>query len=366
MKTQELEAARRKLVVIGGGVAGSTLAKALQFHADVTLIDAKEYFEIPWASLRAMVEPSFAKRSVFNHREYLTNGRIVTSSAVNITETEVSTADGQQIPYDFLVIATGHSHRGPQSRTERLNQYKAENQKIDSAGSILIVGGGPTGVELAGEIAVDFPDKKVTLVHIGSRLLEFIGPKAANKTLHWLKSKKVEVKLEQRVNLDSVSEESKTYQTSEGEIINADCHFLCTGTPLGSAWLKETMLKNNLDARGMLIVDENLRVKGRENIFAIGDITNIPEIKQGFLAHKHAVVAAKNLKLLMTGGRESKMATYKPGSAIALVSLGRKDAVAQFPFTTIIGRVPGWIKSGDLFVGRTRKEMGLEPYVVHD
>lgn len=92
----------------------------------------------------------------------------------------------------------------------------------------------------------------------------------------------------------------------------------------------------------------------------------LQEIKQGFLAHKHALVAAKNLKLLMTEGKESKVATYKPGSAIALVSLGRKDAVAQFPFTTIIGRVPGWIKSGDLFVGRTRKEMGLEPHVAHD
>ncbi|KAE8037350.1 hypothetical protein FH972_009943 [Carpinus fangiana] len=366
MKTQELEAASRKLVVIGGGVAGSTLARSLQFHADVTLIDPKEYFEIPWAKLRAMVEPSFGKRSVINHGEYLTNGRVVTSSAVNITETEVSTADGQLIPYDFLVIATGHTYPVPERRTERLNQFKAENQKINSAGSILIVGGGPTGVELAGEIAVDFPDKKVTLVHNGSRLLEFIGPKAANKTLHWLASKKVEVILEQRVNLDSVSEESKTYHTSEGEIINADCYFLCTGTPPGSAWLKETVLKKNLDSRGSLMVDENLRVKGRKNIFAIGDITDIPEIKQGFLAQKHAAVAAKNLKLLMTGGNESKMAIYKRGSAIAIVSLGRKDAVAQFPFTTISGRIPGWIKSGDLFVGSTRKGMGLDPHVVDD
>jgi NADH dehydrogenase FAD-containing subunit len=152
----------------------------------------------------------------------------------------------------------------------------AESQKINSAGSILIVGGGPTGVELAGEIAFDFPDKKVTLVHSGSRLLEFIGTKASDKTLHWLKSKKVEVKLEQRVNLDSVSDERKTYQTSAGEIINADCHFLCIGTPLGSAWLMETMLKNNIDTHGRLMVDENLRVKGRKNIFAIGDITDIP------------------------------------------------------------------------------------------
>lgn len=145
-----------------------------------------------------------------------------------------------------------------------------------SARSILIVGGGPTGVELAGEIAADFPDKGVTLVHNGSRLLEFIGPKASQKALRWLISKKVEVILEQRVNLNSVSDESKTYQTSSGEIIKADCHFLCTGIALGSAWLKETVLRNNLDTRGRLMVDGNLRVKGQKNMFAIGDITDIP------------------------------------------------------------------------------------------
>ena len=152
----------------------------------------------------------------------------------------------------------------------------AENEKIRSAGSILIIGGGPTGVELTGEIAVDFPEKEVTLVHNGSRLMQFIGPKASNKTLDWLRSKRVEVKLEQSVNLNSVSDGSRTYQTSAGETIEADCHFLCTGSPLGSAWLKETFLKDKLDIHGRLMVDKNLRVKDHSNIFAIGDITDIP------------------------------------------------------------------------------------------
>ncbi|XP_050279711.1 uncharacterized protein LOC126720903 [Quercus robur] len=366
MEGQELEGQKSKLVIIGGGVAGSLLAKTLQFLAEVTLIDPKEYFEIPWASLRSMVEPSFAARSVINHKDYFTNGQIITSSAVNITETEVLTADGHSIAYDYLVVATGHSYAVPKTRTERLNQYKAENQKIFSAHSILIVGGGPTGVELAGEIAVDFPGKNITLVHKGSRLLEFVGQRAAKRTMNWLKSKRVEVKLEQKVDLGTDSDEIKMYKTSAGETIRADCHFLCTGIPLCSAWLKETMLKKNLDGQGRLRVDESLRVKGRKNIFAIGDITDVPEIKQGFLAHKHALLAAKNLKILMMGGRESKLATYKASSALAIVSLGRTEAVAQFPFTTIIGCIPGMIKSKDLFVGKTRKQLGLEPDVVQD
>ncbi|KAK2380049.1 apoptosis-inducing factor protein A [Trifolium repens] len=354
-----------RVVILGGGVAGSLIAKSLQFHSHVTLVDPKEYFEISWAGLRAMVEPSFAERTVINHRDYFTKGDLVTSSAVNVTETEVLTADGRQIAYDYLVIATGHADPVPKLRSERLHQYKEENEKIKSARSILIVGGGPTGVELAGEIAIDFPDKKITLVHKGPRLLEFIGAKAADKTLKWLKSKKVEVKLEQAVDLNSTTDgERKIYQTSVGETIEADCHFLCTGKPLASAWLKETVLKNDLDVEGRIKVDENLRVKGRSNIFAIGDITDISELKQGFLAQKQAGVVAKNMRLMMEGGKECWRETYKPHPAMAIVSLGRHDAVAQFPFLTISGRIPGFIKSRDLFVGKTRKQMGLNPHIV--
>lgn len=73
------------------------------------------------------------------------------------------------------------------------------------------------------------------------------------------------------------------------------------------------------------------------------------------------MVVAKNLKQLMKGANERKLAKYKPSSPIALVSLGRREGVAQFPFITIIGCLPGVIKSRDLFVGKTRKQMGLDP-----
>jgi NADH dehydrogenase FAD-containing subunit len=188
--------------------------------------------------------------------------------------------------------------------------------------------------------------------------MDFVGEKASRKALEWLKWKNVDVKLNETVNLD-VAEDGK-YVTSSGETIKADCHFHCTGKLSGSEWLKETMLKNKLDTKGRLTVDANLRVKGHKNIFAIGDITDVPELKQGYLAEAHAGVVAKNIKLLMTGGAESKLRVYKPAPNIALVSLGRKDGVAQFPFLTISGCIPGYIKSGDLFVGKTRKQIGLK------
>ncbi|GER56200.1 FAD/NAD(P)-binding oxidoreductase family protein, partial [Striga asiatica] len=338
----------------------SVIAKTLQNEADVFLIDSKEFFEITWASLRAMVEPSFAERTVINHSEYLPNVHVITSPATSITQNEVMTSQGHVISYDYLVIATGHVDPGLRTKAERLNHYQAEQEKIKSAKSILIVGGGPSGVELAAEIIVDFPDKKLTLVHRGSRLLEFIGEKAGTKALQWLTSKKVEVILGQSVKLNSGAEGA--YETSGGEKIIADCHFLCTGSPLGSSWLKETILKDSLDMHGRLMVDANLRVKGHTNIFAIGDITNIPELKQGYSAHAHASIAAKNLKLLMREESKSKLSTYKPGPPIALVSLGRREGVVQIMCLTMCGRIPGIIKSGDLFVGKTRKQLGLEPH----
>ncbi|KAL9263707.1 Apoptosis-inducing factor homolog A-like protein [Drosera capensis] len=364
---EESGSSKRKVVVVGGGVAGSLVAKTLQFDADVTLIDTKEYFEIPWASLRAMVEPPIAKRSVIKHKDYLGNVRLITSKAVNISHAEVTLEDGQQVPYDFLVIATGHDAPFPKTKPERLHEYEKENEKIKAARSILIIGGGPTGVELAGEIAVDYPDKKVTLVHNGSRLIEFIGPKASTKTLKWLKAKGVDVKLDQYVDLQSLSAGTRTYTTSAGETIEADVHFVCTGVPLASAWLKDTVLGSSLDSSGRLVVDEHLRIKSHQNKFAIGDITDLKEIKQGYLAQQHAEKAAKNIKTILARQSETKFVRYQPArGAIAIVSLGRKEGVAQFPWFTLTGRIPGYIKSKDLFVGRTRKVLGLDPDVVAD
>ncbi|GKB44956.1 apoptosis-inducing factor 2-like protein isoform X1 [Tanacetum coccineum] len=351
---------KKRVVVVGGGIAGSLLCKNLllqNHYFDFTLIDSKEYFEITWANLRSMVEPSFAKRTLINHHEYLPGASIITSDAIGLDEVgQVSTSEGRQISYDYLVIATGHIGTRYVTKQERLRQFESgisfarrinitnlplsiefqdilgkserlgqDHEKILSSESILIVGGGPSGVELAGEIVTDFPGKKVTLVHRGTKLLEFIGESAGKKALNWLNARNVKVILGQSADLDSSS--GGVYETSSGEKILADCHFKCTSEPIGSSWLKDTILKNSLDDRGRLMVDVNLRVKGFKNIFAIGDVNDVPELKQGFLAQKHALVVASNLKLLVDGSDEGKMVKYNPASPMAIVSLGRRDAL---------------------------------------
>ena len=87
----------------------------------------------------------------------------------------------------------------------------------------------------------------------------------------------------------------------------------------------------------------------------------LQEIKQGYLASKQGGVVAENIKkLIRSGGRPCKLAVYKPlETPFGIVSLGRNEGVAQFPIMTISGRMPGMIKSKDLFVGQSRKELGL-------
>lgn len=347
---------KKCVVIVGGGVAGSVVAKNLQDVADVQLIDPKEYFEITWASLRCTVEPSFAERTVIKHSEYAPNANIVCATAASVTENEVTTEEGRAIAYDYLVIATGHCDTYPVTREEKLSNYQADQDKIKAANGILIVGGGPTGVELAGEIAYGFPGKKVTLVHRGSRLLEFIGEKASKKALDWLTSKNVEVIMGQSVDLDSCS--NGVYKTSGGESVVADCHFLCAGKPLGSSWLRESLLKDCIDDKGRLMVNPDMRVKGHANIFAIGDISDVKEMKQGYLAQIHADIVAKNIKLLMNG--KDKLTPYKSGTQMAIVTQGKKEGVAQISCLTMSGRIPGMMKSGDLFVTKTRKALGLK------
>jgi hypothetical protein len=96
----------------------------------------------------------------------------------------------------------------------------------------------------------------------------------------------------------------------------------------------------------------------KSDLFILTPI-NVQELKQGYLAQKHALLVAKNLKLLIKGSPKTKLATYSTGFPLALVSLGRNEGVAQFPYLTISGCLPGRIKSRDLFVGKARKEIGL-------
>ena len=88
-------------------------------------------------------------------------------------------------------------------------------------------------------------------------------------------SNKFEVDLNERIDLDSLMESNATYTTSSGIIIYGYCHFLCVGNCVTSSWLQESMFKDCVDKEGHLKVDDCLRLKGKSNVFAAGDIVNV-------------------------------------------------------------------------------------------
>ena len=140
-------------------------------------------------------------------------GRIVTSTVNSISKTEktLTTADGASHPFDFLVLAPGVSYSDPLFKSDstsnsatleaRRRQVREAAELLERARSVVVVGGGPVGVELAAEIADEkkSKDKKITLVTSAEHLLHpkpaWIGAPAEA----WLNSKGVTVVKGQKV-----------------------------------------------------------------------------------------------------------------------------------------------------------------------
>src|SRR5262245_26929949 len=98
------------VVVIGGGYGGITVAKALDEHADVVLIEPKEAFQHNVAALRALVAPDWVARTFFSYDHLLQRGRVVRDRAVEVDEGRVVLASGAVVPADYIVLATGSTY----------------------------------------------------------------------------------------------------------------------------------------------------------------------------------------------------------------------------------------------------------------
>src|SRR3989338_1455974 len=95
----------KKVVVIGGGFAGSLIARKLQKDFEVTLIDTKPYFEFTPGILRTIVEPEHYKSIQVGHKDYL-KAKIIVGHVKKIEEDFVH-VDGKKLPYDYLAICSG-------------------------------------------------------------------------------------------------------------------------------------------------------------------------------------------------------------------------------------------------------------------
>lgn len=223
---------------------------------------------------------------------------------VEVEQSSIKLDDGTAIAYDYLVLSIGSTATSPFSKASgaptiqsRLASYDQLSQEYSKSKSVLIVGGGPVGVELAAELAhANDGSKKISLLHSHGRLLSALRPEAGAKAKEVLEAYHVDVILNDRLPKDAEAT-GGVYKSQTGREITADLVYWCIGIHLNTEFLKGSFLSDSLKKTGELTVDDFLRVpSGDGRVFAIGDCAATGEIKLGYLAKKHAKSLVKYFK----------------------------------------------------------------------
>ncbi len=377
-----------RVVIVGAGFGGLACAAALRrVRASVTLIDRGNYhlfqpllYQVATAALSpgdiaAPIRPLF--RDSFNTRVLLG-----TVTGVDSTR-QLIRVGPREIPYDYLVLATGaaHSYFGKDQwqpfapglkriedataiRRRLLTAFEHAESTEDPAEreallTFLIVGGGPTGVELAGAIAelarfgmekefrnFDPASARVILVQSASRVLPTFAVSLASIAQRSLERLGVEVMVGSRV--ESID--------ANGVLVNGKP--IVARTVLWAAGVMAspagTWLGTEMDSAGRLVVEPDLSVRGLPNVFAIGDTAAsngwagkpvpglAPAAKQGG-AHVARVISAR-----LRGEPAPGPFFYRHMGSLA--TIGRKAAVADFGRIKLWG-APAWWLWGLVHVG---------------
>ncbi|MFH1409056.1 MAG: FAD-dependent oxidoreductase, partial [Nanoarchaeota archaeon] len=218
-----------RLVIIGGGFAGACIAEKLESHFDVILIDNKDYFEFTPSVLRTLVDPNHMATIQALHSRYLEKALFIRGCITDVQKHAVFIKD-KEIPYDILIIASGSYYHSPFKQNEVVKATRASvltetYERLNHAKSILIIGGGIVGVELAAEIADHHDGDKITLAHAMDRLMERGSPKVSAYAKRFFEKKGVKMIFNEFVRENP----GGGYTTDKGRDINADLVFLCTG-----------------------------------------------------------------------------------------------------------------------------------------
>jgi NADH dehydrogenase FAD-containing subunit len=365
------------VVIYGGGVGGAQLAKRLSGKAEVVLVDPLDYFEVPMAAPRIMVQPDFAERAIMSFAEALPAVKHVRAKLVElrIDSGLVETPDGKQslISGDVTVLATGSRFaselvRGIEgSGSSRKAFYGRFHDRLRNARSVLIVGGGPIGVEIAGEISETWPDKAIAILEAGPRLLSGTSEKAATYAAEVLTKRGVTIITGDRLE-DHQHRPGETFapggkaRTAAGRQISYDLLLWCVGGRPATSYLQEHF-GHTLNDKGQVRVTPDLRVVGQEELFAIGDITDLIENKMAWIASGHAGVAGGNILALLRGNH-AKLKPYKAktGNPMMAVTLGRRHGVSQLPSPIGVVRASWFnrkLKAEQMMVPMVRKTFGL-------
>ena len=371
---------RKRLVIVGGGFGGLKLARKLKSDKfQVVLLDKNNHHifqPLLYQVATAGIEPSavsFPYRKIFKKRAHF-HIRICEAQRVipenNLLETSIGV-----LAYDYLVIATGcdtnyFGNDGIARQTMALkNTSEAlfnRNRIIDSFEqaqntgneerrrrlmTFAIVGGGATGIELAGALAEmrkfvlpqDYPDlnideMRIILIDGSSRLLSAFSEKSSREVAEYLKSRNVEIKLDVRV----VNYGNNKLVLSDGQAIDTENVFWVAGVKANSL---QGFPSEAYGAGNRLKVDGYNRLHGYSDIFAIGDTALMtsdafpkghPQVVQP--AIQQAKNLMKNLQRMEQGRPLSPFIYRNKGS---MATIGRNHAVVELKKLRF-GGFPAW------------------------
>jgi len=369
------------VVIIGGGFAGLSAARALRREpVRITLVDRRNHhlfqpllYQVATAALNPG-DIAYPIRSVLRSQQ---NARTLLGRVHGIdTGRNVVRLSDRELQYDYLLLATGatHSYFGNDDweewapglksiedalevRRRVLSAFEAaerigsdDPEALARTMTFVVVGGGPTGVELAGSLAdigkltvakdfrtFDPRSLRVVLVEADARVLPPFAPALSEKAKRQLEQLGVEVRLDARVTR---IERSGVWLGDEH--IPARTVLWGAGvqaSPLGAE------LGSKTDRAGRVHVDDDLRVPGHDNVFVAGDLMHfehkgkmVPGVAPSAMqSGRHA---ARNIRALIAGRATTPFRYVDKGS---LATIGRAKAVGQIGRMQFSGWFAWWV-----------------------
>ncbi|NIQ07930.1 MAG: FAD-dependent oxidoreductase [Candidatus Korarchaeota archaeon] len=332
-----------KVLILGGGFCGASVAKVLQRdpRLQVTLIDKTPYFEYSGSVPKLLTQPGYVKKLILPYERFLKQTKLVTGEVTTVTPTFVETPQ-HSYGFDLLVISLGvdypiyvenkHNVFTVAKCTDVLKRY----EHITAAEHILIVGGGITGTEVAGELATHYPAKKVCLIEADNRLLSRSPPRASFLAQQFLQKHGVDLLLGEKV----VKHQNDSYVTNTGVTRKADVCIWCTGITPNPDYMRQ--FPDTIYAKNCALnLNDYLQLQGFPNIFVGGDITALDEEKTAHNAVDHARVISQNIRRTLA---DRPLRKYTIDPEPLFVSLGNRKALYIGENWAVTGFVPSLLK----------------------